>query len=394
MFGKLNHKAFKVGGCVRDEILGFPVTDFDYVLEADTDEFLLTFPDAETVGKDFPVYLIQGNEVSLTRTEKSTGTGYGDFELTGVGVSLVDDLGRRDFTINAVAQHVLTNEIVDPFCGVQHMRTRTLQMINPIAFEEDPVRILRGARFVARFNMGIESKTADAMSKNAFRLEFVTKERIALEFKKVYEQAEKPSIFFETLAMLDALKVIFPDLDALRFVTAGPNEFHGGKTAFEHTMDAINRAKENKYGFKVFMAALVHDLGKGTTKPEILPHHYGHENGSARLAEKFFSENRFDANVSRFCTLFAKLHMRAHLMEKMKPIKRVRFVKSIRKDEREDFLNAHNTDHPMDAVREDSFRKVFAALNTKVEVPDGTKDPKTFVERFFVRVLREIEQND
>jgi tRNA nucleotidyltransferase (CCA-adding enzyme) len=124
MFGNLAHKFYHVGGSVRDELLGLAPKDFDYVVEATEEEFLQHFPNAEKVGNSFPVYLIEKNEVALTRTEKNSGNGYADFEVTGVGVSIEADLGRRDFSINSIAKNVVTGEIVDPFYGQHDIKIR------------------------------------------------------------------------------------------------------------------------------------------------------------------------------------------------------------------------------------------------------------------------------
>lgn len=266
-FKQLQSKAFRVGGNVRDEFLGLPCSDEDYVVEATEEQFRAVFPDAPFVGKDFPVFLVDGEDTALTRTEKSTGSGYGDFELDKVGVSIEEDLGRRDFTINSMARRMDDDSLVDPFNGAEDLANGILRTVFSQAFEEDPVRILRGARLAARFGFKFEEQTFGLMYAAAPLLTFVTKERIALEFEKMYKSAEKPSVFFRHLANLDALKHIVAPLDALRFVPAGPVQYHGKKTGFAHTMEVIDRCKANGYSFKVFMGALAHDFGKATTVP-------------------------------------------------------------------------------------------------------------------------------
>ena len=139
----LAHKTYVVGGAVRDEFLGHTITDFDYVVEATEAEFRSVFPNAEMVGIDFPVFLIDGDEVALTRTERSNGKGYGAFEVTGVGVPIEDDLKRRDFTINAMARNIVTGKLVDPLNGRVDLATGTLRTTHDKSFKDDPVRILR-----------------------------------------------------------------------------------------------------------------------------------------------------------------------------------------------------------------------------------------------------------
>jgi tRNA nucleotidyltransferase (CCA-adding enzyme) len=261
---ELADKTYIVGGFVRDSIMGIPSEDIDFAVEATKEEFERVFPHASLVGTDFPVYLIKGEEVALTRTEKSTGDKYGDFSVT-TGVPIRDDLGRRDFTINSIAKKITTGEIIDPYVGQADIGSKILRTIFDSAFDEDPVRILRAARMTARFDLVIEPETSLKLHESAHKLAHVTKERIVLEFEKMFKQSRKPSIFFRVLEDVGALKHIFPALSKLTTVPAGPGAHHGDDTAFDHTMKAIDRSKDMDVEFHVFMGVLVHDLGKGTT---------------------------------------------------------------------------------------------------------------------------------
>lgn len=343
MFKELTEKTYSVGGSVRDELLGKEVSDFDYVVTATKEEFEKVFPEAPLVGKDFPVYLVNGDEVALSRTEKSTGNGYGDFVLEAVGVSIEDDLKRRDFTINSMAKD-FTGKLVDPFGGERDLERGLLRTVFVEAFEEDPVRILRGARFAARFGFELEHDTKRLMAKAAPKLAHVTKERIVKEMEKMYESTDTPSKFFEVLSEIGALEFIFPDLERLTTVTAGPSMYHLGKTAFGHTMFAIDTAKSLDAKFHVFVAVLFHDLGKGTTDPEVLPHHYKHELRSLDLVTALMEKHRFPKKAKEFAILFAVKHMRMNVIEELTAKKLVHYLKSIPKHFHADFLIAAKSD--------------------------------------------------
>jgi tRNA nucleotidyltransferase (CCA-adding enzyme) len=354
----LANRTYLVGGCVRDELMGLPVNDRDYVVEATVEEFRAEFPDAPLVGNDFPVFIVDGDEVALTRTERSTGDSYGAFELDAVGVSIEDDLSRRDFTMNAIARNIVTGELVDPFDGAGDILDGHIKACFPNTFKEDPVRILRAARFAARFVKPFRFGTYDLLKESAHMLEHATKERIALEVEKMYKQSQHPSVFFNVLLDIGALKYIFPELDALDKVPAGPSPYHGDNTAFDHTMEAIDRAKKAGNPFHVFMAVLVHDLGKAVTPVDILPHHYGHEERSAELAETFFLKNRFSKKVKRFAVKNARLHMLPHLLTKATPKKLVKHFKKLRRNELDDFFDAWNADHPLTDLEVDVLHAV------------------------------------
>jgi tRNA nucleotidyltransferase (CCA-adding enzyme) len=343
MFKELTDKTYAVGGSVRDELLNLEVSDYDFVTVATKEEFEKVFPEASLVGKDFPVYLVKGHEVALSRTEKSTGNGYGDFALEAVGVSIEDDLKRRDFTINSMAIDS-TNKLVDPFGGQADLEQGLLRTVFVEAFEEDPVRILRGARFAARFGFKIEPETKELMSLAAPKLINVTKERIVKELEKMYESTDKPSAFFEVLSEIGALEFIFPDLERLNTVTAGPSVYHLGKTAFGHTMFAVDTAKALDAKFHIFVAVLFHDLGKGTTPEDVLPHHYKHEERSFDLVKALMEKHRFPKKVKEFSILFAQQHMRMNVIEELTARKLVKYLLSIPKHFHADFLIAAKSD--------------------------------------------------
>jgi tRNA nucleotidyltransferase (CCA-adding enzyme) len=358
--------AYKVGGCIRDSILGLPIQDIDYVMECADYTFKRVFPTAKRVGNDFPVYLVDGNEVALTRSEKSTGPGYKDFGWRGA--TLIEDLHRRDFTINAIAESVYDGRIIDPTGGVKDIENKTIRAIGTTAFADDPLRIFRAARFAAKLDFVIEEKTYDKMKEYGPQIVHVNAERVEKELRKVYEQCAKPSKFFDILAAADCLHYHFAPLDLLRKVPAGPIEHHGYDTAYGHTMKAIDRCKTLKYSFDVFLAVLCHDFGKGHTPSEEWPAHHGHEARSKDLAVNWFKDHRFSARSMQLSLLVAEYHMKAQNMLDIRAGKLVRFFRSIREPIREDFFSACNCDHAFETAHWKTVKDLHQSLSTAVIV--------------------------
>lgn len=346
MFKEITKKAYLVGGAVRNDLLGRKAKDYDYVIEDTSEEELLAvFPDAQKVGQDFPVYLINGHEVALARTEKSTGDKYNDFEfVAGKGISIYDDLARRDLTINSIAINCATQELVDPHNGVQDIHNRIIRTINPVAFEEDAVRIYRAIRFAMEFGFEIEPATLELMKAAAPKLAFVTPERIELELRKTYDRCEKPSQFFVYLATIDGLKYHFEEFETARHILAGKPEWHPEGSVFNHLLEAFDRAKGYDYSYEVAIAALLHDLTKIATPAEILPSHIGHEL-RIEVIEKFFKRHRFSLEVKKLALTVARHHMRTHDVAKIKKdAKVIRFIRAINQHQRVDFIKACNCD--------------------------------------------------
>lgn len=392
-------KIYRVGGSVRDELLGLTPTDLDFTAEATEEQFRKAFPESETVGKKFPVFIVNGNEVALTRSERSTGPRTGDVEITGLGVPIEVDLARRDFTINSIARCCLTGNLIDPHNGVEDLNARRLRTIFTAAFHDDPIRILRGARLAAKLGFTVEVETALLMRDAAPLLEGERKEMIVAELEKMYKQVDKPSRYFTELVKIDALKHVIKPLDDLRFVTAGPVQFHHDQygnpiTAFQHTMLVIDRCKANGYSFEVFMACLCHDFGKAATPSEILPHHYGHELRSADIAYRFLEGHRFSSDVNKLVVVAAKHHMTFHWLTKMKAIKVVRFLKSIRPALLNEVIRVANCDHPLTEEQHHIIERFRTAVKeTKIEIPGHLKGAKLseFVEREITKVFQQTK---
>ena len=275
---------FIVGGAVRDELLGRPNDDRDYVVVGATPEDLLK-QGFRPVGKDFPVFLHPQTqeEYALARTERKSGRGYHGFTFhTAPDVTLEEDLARRDLTINAMAK-APDGTLIDPFHGQRDLSANILRHVGP-AFAEDPVRILRIARFAARFNdFTVAPETLMLMRDMVAsgEVDHLVAERVWQELAKGLMEA-RPSRMFEVLRDCGALARLLPELDAL-FGVPQRADYHPEIDTGIHTMMVVDQSAIRGFTLPVRFAALTHDLGKGTTPADILPRHIGHEERSARL---------------------------------------------------------------------------------------------------------------
>ncbi len=279
-----------LGGAVRDELLGLEVYDRDWVVVGATAEEMLK-QGFRPVGKDFPVFLHPDTqeEYALARTERKTGTGYHGFEVFAhPSVSLEEDLLRRDLTINAMAK-TPAGELIDPYGGGEDLAQRVLRHVSP-AFSEDPLRVLRVARFAARlspFGFQIAPETHDLMVQmvRGGELNDLTPERVWKEVVKALRTV-CPSVFFKVLDAVGAVQVLFPGLFALQGVMQ-PEKYHPEGDVWSHSLMALDAAARLTEEASVRFAALVHDLGKGETKPELWPKHYGHEAAGVPLVKEW-----------------------------------------------------------------------------------------------------------
>ncbi|WP_019613561.1 multifunctional CCA addition/repair protein [Psychromonas ossibalaenae] len=272
-------QVFLVGGAVRDKLLQLTVKDRDYVVIGTTPENMLQ-QGYQQVGKDFPVFLHPqtGEEYALARTERKQGCGYTGFECyAGQDVSLEDDLLRRDLTINAIALSE-QDELFDPYQGLEDLQTKTLRHISP-AFSEDPLRVLRVARFAARFfklGFKIAPETLLLMQtlSSSGELDHLTAERTWLETAKAL-QTDSPQIYFQVLRDCGALGVLFPELDCL-FGVPAPKQWHPEIDTGIHTLMVVEQSVKLSDCLAFRFACLVHDLGKALTPKENWPSHKGH----------------------------------------------------------------------------------------------------------------------
>ena len=316
-----NSKAgiYCVGGAVRDRLLGLPVQDHDWVVVGSTPEAMEALG-YRPVGKDFPVFLHPKTheEYALARTERKTSPGYKGFAIhASPEVTLEEDLSRRDFTINAIAEDANGN-LIDPHNGIADLRAGILRHVSD-AFAEDPVRILRGARFAARFGFAIAPETLSLMRRMADNgeVDALVAERVWQELARGLME-KTPSRFFETLRSCSALVRILPEVDAL-FGVPQPPKHHPEIDCGIHTMMVIDDAARHDYPLEVRYAALTHDLGKATTPADILPRHIGHEQRSVELLQTLCERLRVPADCRDLALLTARYHSDVHRAFELRP---------------------------------------------------------------------------
>ena len=315
-------RIYLVGGAVRDELLGLPARERDWVVVGARPEELLA-QGFKPVGKDFPVFLHPqtGEEYALARTERKTGPGYRGFEtLFSPDVTLEQDLERRDLTINAIAKDPDSGALIDPFGGQRDLRERTLRHVSP-AFVEDPVRVLRVARFAARFaplGFTVAAETLDVMREIAARgeLDALVSERVWQETQRALEMPA-PARFFEVLREANALPAIFPELHAL-FGVPQPERWHPEIDSGVHTVMVLEQAAKLSDDPVVRFAALTHDLGKGTTPREEWPRHVAHEQRGVDLVNGLCDRLRIPNAYRELAVLVARYHLEAHRVEELR----------------------------------------------------------------------------
>jgi len=315
-------KTYLVGGAVRDKLLGLPVKDRDYVVVGSTPDAMVA-KGFKPVGVDFPVFLHPETkeEYALARTERKSGHGYKGFTVYAApDVTLEADLQRRDITINAMAEDE-QGQLIDPFKGQDDLRQGVLRHVSP-AFSEDPVRILRVARFAARFaKWGFHV----AHSTNALMREMVESGEVDhLVAERVWQELEralgedKPSRFFETLRGCGALARLFPEIDAL-FGVPQPEKHHPEIDTGVHVMLVLDAAAKLSTDTRVRFAALVHDLGKGNTPKTQWPRHIGHEERGVKLVKKMCERFRVPNEHRDLAVLTARFHAHCHRIAELRP---------------------------------------------------------------------------
>ena len=315
-------QVYLVGGAVRDALLGLSVKERDWVVVGSTREELLRLRYRE-VGRDFPVFLHPESheEYALARLERKIAPGYRGFAVEfGPEVTLEEDLARRDLTINAIAQ-AADGTLVDPHGGRRDIESRTLRHVAD-AFVEDPVRILRVARFAARFaplGFTVAPETLALMRSMVAR-----HEADALVAERVWQETDKAlrelraSVFFQVLRDCGALRVVYPELDAL-FGVPQPAQWHPEIDTGVHTLMVLDQAAMLSPDPRVRFAALVHDLGKGTTPRAHWPGHRGHEERSVALIEALAVRLKLPADYRDLALIVARYHGNVHRAFELKP---------------------------------------------------------------------------
>ncbi len=310
---------YLVGGAVRDTLLNLPVADRDWVVVgADADAMLAQ--GFQPVGKDFPVFLHPESheEYALARTERKTAKGYAGFAFHAAkDVTLEQDLARRDLTINAMAQDS-DGRIIDPFGGQQDLRDGILRHVSP-AFAEDPVRILRSARFAARYGFQVAAETMQLMRQmvDDGEADALVAERVWQELAKGLMEP-RPRIMLEILRECGALKVLLPEVDAL-FGVPQRADYHPEIDSGIHTLMVVQRAADMGLSLPERYAALVHDLGKTLTPAAILPRHHGHDIAGVAPVRAVNTRWRVPKACAELAELVCRWHIIFHSVAELRP---------------------------------------------------------------------------
>lgn len=336
--------AYLVGGAVRDGLLGLPVTERDWVVVGATPEQMLV-QGFRQVGRDFPVFLHPDSheEYALARTERKQGQGYHGFVVhADPGVTLEEDLARRDLTINAMAQ-AADGRLIDPYHGLEDLQARCLRHVGP-AFEEDPLRVLRVARFAARlsglgFVLAAETRQLMVRMSANGELDSLTPERVWMETVKAL-QSPRPSMYFQLLHEVGALAVLMPELARLFQVPQDPR-VHPEGNAGVHSLMVLDAARCLTDEVAVLWAALLHDLGKGVTPPGQWPDHTGHEVAGVSVVRQLCERLRVPKEVRELAETSCRWHGDVHRVARLEPEQRLAVLDGVdvwRRPERFDRL--------------------------------------------------------
>ncbi|WP_107687784.1 multifunctional CCA addition/repair protein [Neisseria wadsworthii] len=342
-------QTYLVGGAVRDALLGIDTQDRDWVVVGADAQTMLDLG-YRAVGKDFPVFLHPESheEYALARTERKTAKGYTGFAFhTDKSVTLEQDLMRRDLTINAIAQDCEGN-IIDPYGGQADLQNRILRHVSP-AFAEDPVRILRTARFAARYGFSVAPETMQLM-----RQMVENGEADALVAERVWQELARglmeqhPARMIEILRECGALKVILPEVDAL-FGVPQRADYHPEIDSGIHTLMVLQCAADLNLSLPERYAALLHDLGKALTPADILPKHHGHDLAGVAPVRAVNTRWRVPKACSELAELVCRWHIQLHSVAQLKPqtvLKTLKQTDAFRRSERfKQALNVCQADH-------------------------------------------------
>jgi len=326
-------KTFLVGGAVRDALLGAQVKERDWVVVGSTPGELLE-EGFKQVGASFPVFLHpkNGDEYALARTEKKQGHGYHGFKVDfHPGVTLEEDLQRRDLTINAIARDE-DGKLIDPYGGQRDLEHKILRHVSD-AFVEDPLRVLRVARFAARFSglgFRVHDSTLALMQEitRSGELQHLAAERVWREIETAL-RTEKPSVFVSVLRECGALEVLLPEIDCL-FGVPQPEKYHPEIDSGIHLLMALDIAADvGKGAANVVFAVLLHDLGKGITPRQQWPSHQGHESGGLPLVDEVCSRLKVPNAMHDLSRKVCLLHLRCHRMLEVRPQTALRLLEML-----------------------------------------------------------------
>ncbi len=381
-------KIYLVGGAVRDRLLHLPVLEKDWVVVGAAPDQLIA-EGYQQVGKDFPVFLHPQSreEYALARTERKSGQGYTGFTCySAPDVSLEQDLLRRDLTINAIAQDE-DGELIDPFQGRRDIERRILRHVSD-AFAEDPLRVLRVARFAARFahlNFRIAPETLTLMQQMTFagELPLIAAERIWKETEKALA-TRNPQVYFQVLRDCGALAVLFPEIDNL-FGVPAPAKWHPEIDSGIHTLMTLAVAAQLTPDVDIRFATLCHDLGKALTPRDQWPHHHGHGPAGVKLVQAMCERLRVPNHIRELAKIVAEYHDLIHTVDRLTPKTLVKLFHAIdvwRKPERlEQLIMASEADargrtgfensaYPQGDYLREAFRVAASVTNREV-MEDG-----------------------
>ena len=311
---------YYVGGCVRDALLGREIKDIDIevhgIYPACLERILDSLGERVSVGESFGIYMLKGCsvDIAMPRREKAVGTGHRDFEVTVDPFAGTEKASaRRDFTVNALMRDVLTGELTDHFGGADDLKNGILRHIRAETFKEDPLRVLRGAQFAARFGFSVARETVELC--RTMDLSKLSRERIEGEVKKALLQADKPSVFFEVLRDMESLDVWFPELREVIGIEQNPKH-HSEGDVWTHTMMVLDCAAgyrdkvEEPFGF--MLAALTHDFGKAVCTEVINGeiHAYEHETKGLPIIERFLRRITNETQLIKYVLNLAEFHMK------------------------------------------------------------------------------------
>jgi tRNA nucleotidyltransferase (CCA-adding enzyme) len=341
-------QTYLVGGAVRDKLLGIPVKDRDWVVVGATPEEMLA-QGYKAVGKDFPVFLHPETkeEYALARTERKSGKGYKGFTFhTSPDVTLEEDLQRRDLTVNAIAEDD-SGKLIDPYNGQADIKQGLLRHVSD-AFVEDPLRVLRIARFAATLGFKIAPETTNLLKEisSSDELEALVPERVWTEMEKALS-GKYPARFILVLRSCNALIKLFPEIEAL-FGVPQTKEYHPEIDTGLHTIMSLNQSVRLSDDPLIRFATLVHDLGKATTPKNELPSHRGHEARGVKIIDKLCKRYRIPNKYHDLAASVSKFHLDCHRIQEMKPatiLKKLEQLDAFRRPERfEQFLIACKAD--------------------------------------------------
>jgi tRNA nucleotidyltransferase (CCA-adding enzyme) len=396
---------YLVGGAVRDSLLNYPSSENDWVVVGATPE-QMTDQGFKPVGQDFPVFIHpkSSEEYALARTERKSGHGYKGFEFyTSVDVSLEEDLIRRDLTINAMAQDNAGN-IIDPFGGQKDLEKKRLRHVSE-AFTEDPLRVLRVARFAARYHhlgFTIASETMALMKSIVAEGEmaFLVAERVWKETSRALTE-HSPQVFIQVLRDCGALEALFPEVDAL-FGVPQRADYHPEVDTGIHTLMALEQSVKLSESSAVRFSVLVHDLGKALTPETVLPSHSGHEKSGLPLVKALCDRLTVPNSHRQLAMAVTEYHLHSHKAKELKPatiLKLFQNIGALRDDRRlSDFLYCCEADARGRTGFEDityhARDYLMAALSAvkKVDISDLVADGVTGIEIGRQLKQRQIEQ--